>query len=362
MMSSSIQKDINPKDSPTPSLYTIKDTSVRFDTDPRLICTSPKQRERFIDEWLILERKRRTVLEKKLVKAAQAGLREKLLEMVEAKTLTVDSKWDDIIAPLRMNKDWRMLLNFDRLKVFVEVKTGLHEEAVRELTLQREQQVRVEAERRVQFVKALSRIFDQREGSICLLNWADIEPEIVVLPEYVELMKNIRGSTPAELFYWVLEKRLERLDSIAAELSLHGFLTFESRIDQLPDSLSDQEKRYVLDVCRRNRLRLNEQGVGADQKHKELLELMKRLPDLADCPPFEVAVRTFEGMPAAREMDEREQQIVYGRFCEWMKGRSCEPGEIIRGDSDWEDIAPAIEDDAKENCDLRMSAGQEPHE
>jgi hypothetical protein len=35
-----------------------------------------------------------SVLEKKLVKAAQAGLLQKLREMIAVKTLTADPKWD----------------------------------------------------------------------------------------------------------------------------------------------------------------------------------------------------------------------------------------------------------------------------
>jgi pre-mRNA-processing factor 40 len=328
MMSSSIQKNLNPKESPTPSLYTIKETSVRFDTDPRLICATQKQRERFIDEWLILERERRVVLERKLVKEAQNGLRDKMFEMIEAKTLTVNSKWDSILPFFRLNKDWRTLLNFDRLKVFVEVKKILHDECMAELALRREALMKIEGERRLRFIGALNRLFDQIEKPLNFLSWADMESEITAWSEYAELTKNTHGSTPSDLFYSVLEKRVGAVAEIGCE-KIARFLT--------EAGLSVEEQRWVFAVHRGR--------VGVEGKRRALLRLMKGRAELAECPPFEVAVRAFGATRAAQEVGgEGEQRAVYERFCEWSRRRAaCEPGEIIEGDSDWEDINPAID-------------------
>jgi hypothetical protein len=195
MMSSSIQKNLNPNRHPTPTLHTIKDTSVRFDTDPRLICATDKQRERFIDEWLTLERKRRVILEEKMVENAMQRLKAKMYEMVDAGSFTFDTKWDDIINVFRMNKDWKMLLNFDRLKVFREVKLALHEELMLASASRREQQLGVKARRWLNFPGAMEAFIDKSCFPSYSIIWKTLSAEIERLLNFMELTKNPSGCT-----------------------------------------------------------------------------------------------------------------------------------------------------------------------
>ena len=54
MLSSSVPKDLNLNEitQRTPAIYTMKELSSRFDTDPRLINTPQIRRERYLDEWV----------------------------------------------------------------------------------------------------------------------------------------------------------------------------------------------------------------------------------------------------------------------------------------------------------------------
>lgn len=207
MMSSSIPKDLDVKQNPTPAPFTIKDVSSRFDTDPRLITATEKERERFMDEWLILERKRRAYLERRLVLNAKARLKEKLEDMFSNGTFNVSTKWEEIIGSFRLNKDWRLLLNYDRLEVFQEVKRSVHQRFMEARNSADEEKQRVEATRRNNFMRMMHEILDEYSGSLDGLCYWQLKDQIESRPEYAELCRNERGSTPVDLFFAAVDER-----------------------------------------------------------------------------------------------------------------------------------------------------------
>lgn len=208
MMSSSIPKDLDVKQNPTPSPFTMKDTSSRFDTDPRLITVSEKERERFLDEWLILERKRRAYLERRIVVNAKERLKEKLEGMFASGTFTISTKWEDVIGSLRLNKDWRLLMNYDRLEVFQTVKRNVHQQFIENAAARSRENERLEATRRNNFMKMMDEILDGFPGDISQLCYSDLKEQIELSPEYAELCLNETGSTAPELFFAAIDERM----------------------------------------------------------------------------------------------------------------------------------------------------------
>jgi hypothetical protein len=84
-----------------------------------------------------------------------------------------------------------------------------------------------------------------------------------------------------------------------------------------------------------------------EEKKREMLRMLKLIPELAQCPPFETAATVFAGQRAARDLQPEDQRAVYDAFREWSRPRNCEPGEIIEGDSDWEDMTSLIDRETK---------------
>ena len=299
MMSSSIPKDLQLKQNPTPAPFTIKDTSARFDTDPRLICASEKERERFLDEWLLLERKRRAYLEQKQVREAMENLKQKMFEMIEAGTFTVDTKWDDVINVFRMNKDWRLLLNFDRLKVFKEVKQCVHSEFMSVAELK----ASVEELRRLNYAAAIEKLVEGRE--LLELRYDLLRAEIESLPEYMDLQQNTRGGTATDIFYDVVESRTSVFDKLGESLRDLEIPTLDSLSEHLREqNLSPQELNYVFVVYKRHH---------ALRQHQLLLSL-KSTPDLADHPPFEQALPIISQIPGFEATDDDTKRKIYGKF------------------------------------------------
>lgn len=302
MMSSSIPKDLQLKQNPTPSPFTIKDTSARFDTDPRLICVSEKERERFIDDWLLLERKRRAYLEQKQVKEAMERLKQKMFEMIEAGTFTVDTKWEDVINAFRMNKDWRLLLNFDRLKVFKEVKQCVHAEFMSVAELKREQQMKIEQERRDAFRQALEKLVLERPLSE--LQYDTLRDEIEGLCEYKDLQKNTSGATAGDIFYDVVELRTASLDALAESIRDELILTIAAlgEHDRVRDrGLSLQEMQYLFNIYKyKHALRV-----------RALLECLRGCESLLARPPFEEAITIIRGISDFQAVSNETAREVY---------------------------------------------------
>ena len=113
MLSSSVPKDLNPLSQRTPALYTMAELSSRFDTDMRLINTPQIRRERYLDEWITLERKRRVNLEKKLIDQTKNNVKDKLIDMYKQGKISIKTKWDEIIIVMKQDHDWQNLLNLD---------------------------------------------------------------------------------------------------------------------------------------------------------------------------------------------------------------------------------------------------------
>ncbi|OHT03129.1 WW domain containing protein [Tritrichomonas foetus] len=386
MMSSSVQKDLNPIQYNSPSIFTINEASARFDTDPRLIDATEAQRERFFDEWLTLERKRRVELEKKMVVHAKERLKEKMFEMVEAGKFTIHTKWTDMINELRHNTDWRILLNYDRFEVFVDVKKAVHDEYVLTFNEEREQRTKQETIRRIKFIKAIKSIIDNSEIPIMFMTFNALEEEITKLPEFIEMGKNVTGSTAVDLFYDVLEEKMELLDKKAEEIQLNendlDFPTFcehfkdilndstsipnnelnnneqnpnesennQSKNEEIPmNKFNDGEIRYIFECCVRDYL-LRKDFISTEEKVKKdaFLHILKLNAQLVNCTSYDEARRL---LAHSREFlnidDEEERKAIFEEFVEWGKDRTCEPGEIIKGDDDWEDIGPMIENEIR---------------
>ena len=110
MLSSTVKDD----DEVTPQLHTMKEASVRFDTDPRMVTIQSDWRERFLDEWITLERERRANERMKTVLECKERLRADL----ESASIPINTKWHEVIPMLKNNPNWKKIMNYDRLDVF----------------------------------------------------------------------------------------------------------------------------------------------------------------------------------------------------------------------------------------------------
>lgn len=354
MMSSSVQKDLNPIEYNSPAIFTIKEASVRFDTDPRLINVTEKQRERFFDEWLTLERKRRVELEKKMVIHAKERLKEKMFEKVEAGIFTIHTKWEDIIDKFRYNPDWRILLNYDRLQVFIEVKKELHDEYVLTFNEKREQQAKEETKRRFNFLNAVRRFLDKYpEIPITEITFNRFATEIRQLPEYIDMKKNVNGSTAVDLFYDVVEEKMSILDQKVEQIHIteedFEFEKFSEKFSAILEDLKDNEIRYIFESSIRDFL-IHRDYLTAEAQAKEnaLMRALKLNASLVTCTSFEEAKRILSNTRELNDIEtEEEQRKIFNDFVEWGKNRNCEPGEILPGDDDWDDIGPMVENEIR---------------
>ena len=188
MLSSSVPTDLNPFKYHTPDIFTIREMSARFDRDPRLINTwhkNPNYVERFLDEWLILERRRRVELERRLVSNAMEKLREKMLQRAESGEITETTTWDEAIQMFKLNPDWRILLNYDRLQVFTAIIQQISQEAIIRYANDREIVIKEETRRRVRFYNALKTLLEGED--LVFAAYTDYEERIIQLPEYAEI-------------------------------------------------------------------------------------------------------------------------------------------------------------------------------
>jgi hypothetical protein len=209
----------------------------------------------------------------------------------------------------------------------------------------REQQLGAEARRRVNFLGAIETLIENSRLPPYSITWETLSAEIERLPEFAELEKNTSGSTASDLLYSVIEKRLERLDAIAESVGFSEADTdFRVFRERLPD-LSDADSEYIYQVCHRDwTVTSTEVAKESNERNRAFLRILKLDPSLVACPSFEAAQTRFHGQKAAREVGgEAEQRAVYAQFVKWSQGRNCEPGQILEGDSDWEDIEPLLE-------------------
>lgn len=354
MMSSSVQKDLNPIEYNSPSIFTIKEASVRFDTDPRLINVTSRQRERFFDEWLTLERKRRVELEKKMVVKAKERLKEKMFEKVESGSFTIDTKWEDIIDKFKINTDWRILLNYDRLQVFIEVKKELHDDYVLTFNENRERQTKIETRRRHNFLSAIRRFINNKSDvPITSMTFNLFADEIRQLPDYIEMKKNVNGSTAVDLFYDVVEEKMASLDMKIEEIHIteedFDFEKFTEKFKDLLQDLRENEIQYIYESSIRDFL-IHRDLIAAEAKAKEdaLIHAFRLNSSLVSCTSFEEAKRLLSNSRELKDIEsEEEQRRIFDKFVEWGKNRNCEPGEILRDDDDWIDIGPMLENEIR---------------
>lgn len=353
MMSSSVQKDLNPIQYNSPSIFTLKEASARFDTDPRLIHVTEAQRERFFDEWVNLERKRRVELEKGMVANAKRRLKDSMFERVDADLFSIDTKWQEICEQYKHNTDWRILLNFDRFQIFKEVKETIHNEIVDTFNQDREVQMKNEAERRISFLNAIKAFIDASDVPLQEMTFSMFAEQIREMPEYIEMKENANGSTPADLFYDVIEEKMQELDQKVSQIKIteedFDFSTFCSNHEGIISELNENDKRYAYESSIRDYLLRKEFNIKkAQEKEDALLQVIKLDPTLVQCPSFEQAKDRLKNKPEFNDIEtEEEQQEIYSKFVKWSKNRNCEPGEIIKGDDDWIDIGPIIENELK---------------
>lgn len=351
MMSSSVPRELNPIQYPTPALHTIKETSVRFDTDPRLIDVNEKQRERFIDEWIILERKRRVELEMKMVENAKERLKEKMYELVQSGKFTIDTKWDEMIKYFQRNKDWRILLNYDRLKVFTDVKKAVQNDYVLTFNEEREQRLKVEAIRRIKFLKAIEPIINEIKLPITNLTYKTAIEKASKLPEFNEMNLNINGSSAIDLIYDEIEDKFSYLEEKVGSFTKDDLIYqkfLENHNNELV-GLSEEESKYIYEDMKN--VYIVEEVITKKEektKHNNLIRLLRLTPSLVNCTSFEAAKTIISRAHEFKEVgDEEQQKQIFNEFVEWSKDRNCEPGEIIKGDDDWEDIGPMVENEIR---------------
>lgn len=349
MLSSSVPKELNPIQQSTPAIYTIKEASTRFDADSRLIYVPEKCRDRFLDEWLILERKRRVELERKMVARAMERIKERLFELVDQDLFTIDTQWDDMIERFKLDKDWRILLNYDRLQVFIQVKRTVYNEFFLRKNMEREIKLKTEAKRRIKFIHALNNLLDNSNKSLLNTSYKDWQMEIENLEEYQEMQQNVTGSTAVDLFYDLVEERISHLERQALSITLldedTNYDIFISHHKDKIANFSEEEKLFIYNMAKRNWIMQKaSQSVESTTKQDSLLNLMKNTPSLSSCPTYE-GVKTIIGKtPEFNQIDnEDKRKEIYNIFVEWSKRRNCEPGEIIKGDPDWIDIKPLID-------------------
>lgn len=354
MMSSSVQKDLNPIKNNSPAIFTIKEASVRFDTDPRLINVTEKQRERFFDEWLTLERKRRVELEKTMVNHAKERLKEKMREKVDVGQFTITTRWEDIIDKFRYNTDWQILLNYDRLQVFIEIKEELHDDYVLTFNEQREQQTKIEAERRINFLNSIRRFIDNKSDiPITEMTFDLFADEIRQLPDYIEMKNNVNGSTAVDLFYDVIEEKMSALDEKIEQIQItEDDFDFEKFCEKFKDYIQDlkeNEIKYIYESVIRDFL-IYRDLISEEEKAKEnaLIRVLRLNSSLVTCTSFEMAKKILSNTRELKDIEtEEEQKRIFEKFVEWGKNRNCEPGEILRDDDDWIDIGPMIENEIR---------------
>jgi len=350
MLSSSVPDDLDPLSDRTPSIYTLKEASVRFDTDPRLVETPSNHRERFIDEWLNLERKRRVYLERIIVEEMMEKVRNRLLEYVKAGTINVDTKWEDVLQLLKLDNNWKSLLNIDRLRVFSEIMISVFDQQAQKNEAQRREFLNIEANRRIIFIQALKNLMGEIGLEVINMCYSEMDEKIKTLPEYVEFSKNIHGSTAVDIFYDVQEEMLEPLESFASSIPFQiedlDYSIFVAKYgEMLGDKFyGDEEIKYIHQYCSIFQVdKLADQTLRKEERRKNLMRLMKHTPKLVGCSSFQMAKNFIGNSVEYRQINDESEQIdIFNEFVRWGDQRQCEPGEIIEGDSDWEDIIPFL--------------------
>ncbi|EAY20876.1 WW domain containing protein [Trichomonas vaginalis G3] len=353
MLSSSVPRQLNPISQRTPAIYTMAELTSRFDTDPRLIITPQKRRERYLDEWIILERKRRVELEKAMISHSMDVVRERLLQMSQAGQININTRWDDITIILKTDPNWRILLNYDRIQVFSDVMKILYQEYDQQYNDQMAEVRRQEAIRRKHFEFALKKFLMLSKKNVLNLCYYEIEDEIKALPEYEELALNISGSTAEDIYYDIQESIQNELESRALSIKINDdqlqYDTFTSNHEKELDGLSDEEKLFVFEFCRMNYVssKINSQ-IHEKESRKALMRLYKLTPQLATCSNYKVAKELLHNRVefAAVDSDEVRNEI-FQQFVKWNESRKCELGEIIPDDSDWEDFTHLFENELK---------------
>lgn len=355
MLSSSVPRQLNPISQRTPAIYTMAELTSRFDTDPRLIATPQKRRERYLDEWLTLERKRRVELEKAMISHSMDIVRERLLQMSQQGQITINTKWEDVTTLLKTDQNWRILLNYDRIQVFKDVMKTLYQDYDQQYNETMSEVRKIEATRRKQFELALSKFLMISKKNIINLQYSDIEQEISTLPEYQEILQNVAGSTPEDIFYNIQEDIQKDLETRALSIQITDEqLQFEPFIEAHQEELkdfNDEEKIFIFEYCRMNCIssRVNSQ-IHEKETRKALMNLYKLTPQLVSCSNYRAAKELLGNKVeflAVESEDTRKE--IFDQFVKWSENRKCEPGEVLPDDSDWEDFSNLFENEIKKD-------------
>lgn len=357
MLSSSVPEDLNPFKNHSPDVFTLKEASGRFDRDPRLITISDPERERFLDEWITLERKRRVELERRLVSNAMEKLRKNMLDKAEAGEITPLTTWDDLIQLYKFNQDWRLLLNYDRLQVFSAVHHKIYQETIIKFAEKRENQLKEEARRRVMFNQALSRLLAGKH--LALASYSDFQTEIESLPEFSEIQKNLHGSTAEDLFYNYVDDATSELEAYAktisfdeSDLKFQTFISNHSECD-FASKYTEKEIHFIYQVARHN---YSEKMVLLNKTHEQkkstFFKACKQSFALSSLPPFEEAKPILETMLEYQVLDPEIGPETYQEYINIKKiNESDEPGVIFSDDAEYIDLSAIQENQIlKKTC------------
>ena len=341
MLSSANPTELDPLIQRTPDIFTMKDLSYRFDTDPRMVETPSKHRERYLDEWLILERKRRVNLEKEKILEIKEKIKERLNEMIKTNLINYNTKWDDIIILLKLDNNWKNLLNYDRLNVFKEIMNNLYENQEKILKENYENYLKFENNKKINIKNNLKEFLLKDYNNFINQNFQF----------YKEILKNnfsnflINFNLYLNLFYEIQNEITNNLIEISKNLNLNfedlNFLNFINKFKNLKNNFNEFEIQFIFDYnfyfYLNNNNKINNNNL---EKKKKLLKLLKNLPLLYNCNNYEIAKSLLNKNNEFLNIElEEEKILIFKNFCEWNSNRNCEIGEILPDDSDWEDIS-----------------------
>ena len=350
MLSSSVPKDLNPLSQRTPALYTMAELSSRFDTDMRLINTPQIRRERYLDEWITLERKRRVNLEKKLIDQTKNNVKDKLIDMYKQGKISIKTKWDEIIIVMKQDHDWQNLLNLDRIRVFTDVMNIIYEDYENNIKEERDQLLTLQARNRIEFEKAMREKLKQYGSQLLNSTYKDFSQEIETLPEYQMILHNKSGSSPEDLFYdyveelqFAFEEKFLKNTTISEEEIFDFDLFFQNHKEF--NSMDQHEKIYAHTFLSKKFL-INKFNLA--QKYsssaKKIMKLYKLVPQLVKCSNYRAAKELLRNNQVFHEIESDElKEQIFKDFVKWSENRECEPGEILPEDSDWEDISQYLQ-------------------
>lgn len=321
MLSSSIQVKLNPMENRTPSIYSLKEASVRFNSDPVLINTSSERRERFLDEWVFLERKRRVELEKEMIRESKEKLKSKLYELNKNGIISYQTKWDELItlSDLTSENCWKVLLNYDRITVVESVFKDLHEIEMNNVRRRNDEIIRNESYNRRKFYDHLKEYLTNCNKNLLFAKYSDFEEDIKNIPFFHEASNNNTFSTPVDIFYNIIDEKRNPLEKIAKEIpfrQIHfDFQTFKECFSTQLSNLSEHDVQYVFYVCKMNFIITKNPDENKLMEIKSnLIQLYKRFKFVKDITDFSVIEAKLEKFPEFTAAPEELRKSLFFKY------------------------------------------------